>query len=228
MNRLGFGFLLLTVATVHTALGAGPCPTVGPSSFQGSNQAYINAGGGCNVVITIAANGSVSTVVTNSNPYDGSDDTLVGVVNNSTTPLSQLTVSGSSISGFEGDGICAFGAGGIAGDTFTSGSSSYCSASALSGTDPQDYQGPNQTFTNFSSGNAVTVVFSPAIAGGGGTNFFSLEEPPSNALTITTPTGTPTGGPQPTPAPASLILLATGIAAMGLYYLIQRQRSLNR
>jgi hypothetical protein len=228
MNRIGYGFLLLTAATMHIALGAGPCPSPGLSSFQGSNQAYISAGGGCNVIITIAANGSVSTSTVNSNPYDGSDDTLVGIVNNSSTPLTQLTVSGSAISGFEGDGICAFGAGGIAGDTFTSGSSSYCSASALAGTDPQDYQGPNQTFTNFSSGNAVTIVFSPAIAAGGGTNFFSLEEPPSNALTVTTPTGTPTGGGTPTPAPASLILLATGIAAMGLYYLIQRQRALNR
>lgn len=226
--RLGFGFSFLTLATIHVAFGVSPCPTPGLSSFQGSNQAYLTAGGGCNVVITIAANGSVSTTVTNSNPYDGSDDTLVGVINNSSTPLSQLTVSGSAISDFEGDGICAFGAGGIAGDTFTSGSSAYCSASALGGTDPQDYQGPNQTFTNFSSGNAVTVVFSPAIAGGGGTNFFSLEEPPSNALTVTTPTGTPTPLPTSTPAPASLILLATGIAAMGLYYLIQRQRSLNR
>jgi hypothetical protein len=225
--RLALSFSLLTLGTIHIALGAGPCPTPGLSNFQGSNQAYLTAGGGCNVIITIAANGSVTTTTVNANPYDGSDDTLVGVINNSSTALPQITVSGSNISGFEGDGICAFGAGGIAGDTFTSGSSAYCSTAALNGTDPQDYQGPNQTFTNFSSGNAVTVVFSPAIAGGGGTNFFSLEEPPSNSLTITTPTGTPTGVP-PTPAPASLILLATGIAAMGVYYMIKRQRSVNR
>lgn len=223
--RLGFGFVLLTLGTIHTALAISPCPTPGLSSFQGSNQAYLTAGGACNVVITIAANGSVSTSTLNSNPYDGSDDTLVGVINNSSTPLTQLTVSGSNISGFEGDGICTFGAGGLAGTSFTSGSSSYCSTAALNGTDPQDYQGPNQTYTNYSSGNSLTIVFSPAVAANGGTSFFSLEEPPSNALSVTTPASGPTGTPQPTPAPASLILLATGISAMGLYYLIQRQRA---
>jgi len=194
---------------------------VGPSTFQGSNGAYISAGAGCNVIVTVTSSGS-SVQVVNSNPYDGSDDTLVGVVNNTGAPLSQITVTGSNIGGFEGDGICTFGAGGIAGDTFTSGSSAYCSTQALAGTDPQDYYGPNMTFSNFGSGNSVTVNFSPALAAGGST-FFSLEEPPSNSLTVTTP-----GGTTPvtsTPAPASFYLAVVGLLALTGFYFYGRRAS---
>ncbi len=115
------GFLGMSGA----ALAVSPCPTVGHSTFQGDNQPYLTAGGGCNVLVTISAAGT-SVQIVNSQPYDGSDDTLVGVVNNTSAPLSQLTISGSAIANFEGDGVCVFGAGGIAGDTFTTGSSAYC------------------------------------------------------------------------------------------------------
>ena len=214
--RIWLSSMLLTVSAV-VAMGASPCPTIGQNSYQGDNTPYITAGGGCNTLITIAANGSITTTVPNPNPYDGIEDTLVGVVNNGTTPLTQLTLNGSGISGWDGDGICVYAAGGAANDTWTGQSSAYCSAAALAGTDPADYQGPNQTFTNYSSGDAVTVVFSPAIATGG-TSFFSLEEPPSTSLVVTSPGGTPT-----TPAPASIWLIAIGFCALGAYYL-QRTR----
>ena len=47
-------------------------------------------------------------------PYDGGDDTLVGVQNNSSTPVSAITVSGpgSDLSGFDGDGLCTYGVAG--------------------------------------------------------------------------------------------------------------------
>ena len=216
--RIWLSSMLLTVSA-GIVMGASPCPTIGLSNFQGNNQPYLTAGGGCNTLVTVASNGSMSVSVVNTNPYDGSDDNLVGVVNNGTTPLTQLTLSGSGISGWEGDGICAFAAGGIAGDTWTGQSSSYCTSSALSGTDPQDYYGPNMTFTNFSTGNAVTVVFSPALAAGA-TSFFSLEQAPSSALQVTGgPTPTPTSAPSPTPAPASIWLIAIGFCAVGGYYL---------
>jgi hypothetical protein len=203
---------LMTVFAVIAA-GASPCPTIGHSTYQGDNQAYLTAGGGCNTLVTVNANGTITITVVNSNPYDGSDDTLVGVVNNSATPLTSLTLSGSGISGFEGDGICVFGAGGIAGDTFTSGSSAYCGATQLNGTDPQDYYGPNMTFTNYTNGNAVTVNFTTAVPANGGTSFFSLEEPPSSSLIVTGP-----GGPTPTPAPSSVWLIVIGFCALGAFY----------
>src|SRR5271157_2050834 len=45
-------------------------------------------------------------------PYDDNDDTLVGIVNQSSKPLYAIQLSGSSTStpifGFEGDGICTY------------------------------------------------------------------------------------------------------------------------
>jgi len=207
---------ILSTAIAVIAAGA-TCPTINATSVEGSpNSPYLTAGGGCNTVITIAANGSVSTATVNPNPYDGVEDTLVGIVNNGTSAISQITVSGSGISGWDGDGICFFAAGGAAGDTWSGASSTYCSTSALNGSDPQDYYGPNMTFANFSSGNSVTIIFNPPLAAGAST-FFSLEEPPSVNLTVGPPVTT--GGPATTPAPASLWLLVIGLAALsGLYF----------
>jgi hypothetical protein len=206
--------LLLTVSAL-VAMGASPCPTVGFTTAEGDNTPYLTAGGGCNAVVTITTGGTTVTI-TNSNPFEGADDSLVGIINNGTTPVSTITLTGSGISGWDGDGICTFGAGGEFADTFTSGSSAYCSASQLAGNDPQDYYGPNMTFSNYSSGDAVTVTFSPAIAVGAST-FLSLEGLPSASLTAA-PGGTPT-----TPAPASIWLIAIGFCALGAYYL-QRTR----
>jgi hypothetical protein len=211
---------LVAFGAMTSAWAAGPCPTVGASTFQGDNTPYLSAGGGCNVVMTVSSTGTTVQVI-NSNPYDGSDDTLVGIVNSTSAPISQVTVSGANIAGWDGDGICVFGAGGAAGDTFTSGSSAYCSATALAGTDPQDYYGPNMTFTNFATGDAVTINFSPALAAGAST-FFSLEEAPSSSLTVTTPVTTPI---TTTPAPASLYLAGLGMLALCGFYFYSRKTS---
>jgi hypothetical protein len=206
-------WLTSTLLTVFAglAMGVSPCPTVGHSTFEADNTPYLTAGGGCNAVLTIAANGSTSVVIINSNPFDGEDDTLLGIVNNGTTPLTTITLTGSGISGWDGDGICIWGAGGLAGDTFTSGSSSYCTATQLSGSDPQDYYGPNMTFSNFASGSAVTVTFNPPLAAGAST-FLSLEGLPTASL-VATP-----GTPSATPAPSSIWLIAIGICALGSFY----------
>lgn len=215
--RIWLNSMLLTVFAT-AAFGVSPCPTVGASTYQGDNSGYLSGGGGCNVLVTVNANGTSTVTTVNASPYDGSDDTLVGVVNNGTTALSQLTISGTGISEWDGDGICVFAAGGLAQDTWTSGNSSYCSSAQLNGTDPQDYAGPNQTFTNFASGDTLTVLFNTPIPAGG-TAFFSLEEAP-NSTTLTVSAGS---GPTSTPAPASLWLIAIGFCAMGTYY-FQRTR----
>ena len=164
---------------------------------------------GCNVVITIAANGSVSTVVTDPSPYEGSEDVIIGVKNNSTSAVGSVALTSSSgVFGFEGDGIC----------TFTFPGSTYCSASAIAGTDPQDYQGPTSTFTNITGGgNNGTVVFNPSIAANGGSTYFSLEGVPTASLGVTVGGGTPT-----TPAPSSLILLGLGFAGLAAWQLGRR------
>jgi hypothetical protein len=62
---------------------------------------------GCAIVIVVNADGSRSLVTDLSQaPFDGDDDTLVGVLNKSASRLQGLPLSGSGIVGFDGDGLC--------------------------------------------------------------------------------------------------------------------------
>jgi len=195
----------LVVAGSAFAMAGTVCPAgsgASPFPYSPDNGA---GGTGCNVVITIAANGSISTVVKDTTPYENSEDALIGVVNNSASAVGSLNLTGSGVFGFESDGICIY--------TFVG--SGYCSASQKAGTDPGDYAGPTTTFTNFSSGNSGTVVFSPAIAGGGGSTYFSLEGIPTANLAVS-------AGPAGTPAPSSILLMLTALAGVGLFFLSRR------
>jgi hypothetical protein len=149
---------------------------------------------GCNVLITVNADRTTSVVIKDATPYENSEDILVGVLNNSSSTVPNLSLSGSGIFGLDGDGVC----------TFTFPGNGYCStnangASSISGQDPFDYYGPTSTYTNFSSGNSGTVNFTPPIAAGGSA-FFSLEGIPSATLGVTVAPGG--GGTTPIPTPA--------------------------
>jgi len=127
---------------------------------------------GCNVVITINADRSVTVTVTDPTPYEFSEDVLVGVLNNSSSSVPGITLSGAGIFALDGDGIC----------TFTFVGSGYCTPSQVAGTDPQDYYGPNTTFA-ITSVNTGTVNFTTPIAVGGST-YFSLDGLPSASLVV--------------------------------------------
>ncbi|MFL6106285.1 MAG: GDSL-type esterase/lipase family protein [Marmoricola sp.] len=89
--------------------------------------------------------------------YDGGDDTLVGIVNNSTTAVDSVTVSGpgSDLAGFDGDGLCSY---------------ITCTWAA-----PTGYEGPNNTFvTRPTDGDEAEVDFIAPLADGDAT-YFSLE-----------------------------------------------------
>lgn len=208
-------FLLVTAVlawVASSAFAGSVCPSSsGPSGFSHPPD---SAATGCNVVVTIAANGSVSTAVTDATPYENSEDVLVGVVNNSSTPVASLNLTGGAgndIFGFDGDGMCTY--------VFTG--NGYCTGSYYL-TDPGDYAGPTSTFTNISgNGLAGTVNFSPAVAASGGTTYFSLEGIPTGGLTaVVGPSG-----PSAVPSPSSITLLIVGFAVL---LLIQAKRKFAR
>ncbi len=144
---------------------------------------------GPTILITFGPGGTESiTQATSQGPYDGSDDTYVGVVNNSGSTINSFTVSSSTanIFGFESDGIDTYGAVENPGNPDTTG-----------------YGGPNGYFTNITTvGSTVsgTVNFLGGIPDGG-TDYFSLEE----SLTASS-----IGGSVPEPATWALMLIGFG------------------
>ena len=163
--------VLSTAASAVTS--ADPCPAIGQDTT------------GCALIITIDASGgvSVSPGPNSGTPYDGVEDTLIGVVNNSSQPIPSLALSSPlNIFGFDGDGICF-----ATYNTFAGGS--YCTSAEKSPASPDvaglDYQGPDNTWT-ISTLKTGDVNFTAPLAAGGNT-YFSLEQPLA-AADITFPT----------------------------------------
>jgi hypothetical protein len=203
MRNFTLGLTLLMLGSCAAWAG-----TVCPGAATGTNFPHPPdpTATGCNVVITVNANGSTTVTAPDSTAYENSEDVIVGVVNNSSGTVSSLSLSGSGIFGFDGDGIC----------TFTFAGSSYCTASQQAGTDPQDYQGPHNTFT-VTNANTGTVNFSPAIAPGG-TGYFSLEGTPATTIAATATVGPSTGNTASVPALSNwgLALLMAMIAGLSM------------
>jgi hypothetical protein len=132
------------------ANGASVCPAIGQDTD-------------CGVIITITDAGA-QVAATGQGPYDGVDDTLVGVVNNGKLPINSLILSsGTNIFGFDGDGIDTYGAPGNASDT-------------------TGYGGPDAYFTNINAAQTSgTVNFLTPIPVGGST-YFGLENSIANAV----------------------------------------------
>jgi len=148
----------------------------------------------CAVLIVFNADGSRTTLVDPTQPsFDGIEDTLVGVQNNSGLPVTSLALTGPGIFGFDGDGLC---------DTtaYNTGPPNNPSPSGCpygpyiyegrdtTGSVASTAPGSGNTFTitdvvTFSSG---TVDWSPGISNGGSA-YFSLEGPASSVAPPTTP-----------------------------------------
>ncbi len=152
----------------------------------------------CSLLVDVTGSGTQFLQDTSQGPYDGADDTLVGIVNQSSSPIFGVTITSQvqpPIFQFDGDGICTYATGGLVGIGGGFTGDSYCSTAQLNGTDPGDYEGPINTFGNINSTQTTgTVVFpAPGLAPGAST-YFSLENTPTAAQlsgggTLSTPPG---------------------------------------
>ena len=180
----------------------------------------------CQFLVTITGAGPSVAQDTSQGPYESSDDSLIGVQNNSSNSIKALPLAapGTSLFGFEADGICDPGApplpsgcvpvpGSPPGTTCGT-QSVACSFPPPAGEPPNyteagasgalpwpngdrqnGYEGPTSWFSGISANSSGgTVNFSPAIPPGG-SSYFSLEAPPSaSAIQVGTPTTTPGPG----------------------------------
>jgi hypothetical protein len=192
MKKVSIALAIAALALVGSASKASAAPIICPTAtgtFADPTYAII---GGCNTVITFNSNGSITTTIPNAAPYDGVEDTLVGVVNNTGSPITSFTLSGSNLFGFDGDGAC------VGGNQYES------VANCTGATDPNGYGGPGVTFSNLIGTNTGTVNFAPGIGANGGVAWFSLEEPPTLNIVVT----------PSVPEPTTLVLFGTGLLAV--------------
>jgi lysophospholipase L1-like esterase len=160
-------------AAASLAAAASPpftqCPAVGSDTS-------------CGLLVTIQKDASAVVSGDPTQPvYDGSDDTLVGVQNNShfwigSVPVSSTT--GLPLFSFDDDGLCSDGNSGAPPPTG-------CPFG------PTGYEGPGVSFTNISDdATSGTVNFSPPIPPHGST-YFSLEDQLSTVAPYDISGGTP-------------------------------------
>jgi hypothetical protein len=145
--------LALAGVFVSAGFAADPSPPFSQCPAVGADSS-------CALLIRIAPTGQAGVYGDPSQaPFDGVEDTLIGVQNDSSSSIASIPVSsstGKDLFGFDGDGVCTF---------------ITCTWAA-----PTSYEGPGVSFTNISADlTSGTVVFSPAIPPGGQT-YFSLEE----------------------------------------------------
>ena len=161
----------------------------------------VDESSGCQFLISVTNSGETVVPDPNQGPYEGVEDSLIGVVNNSSTPIYELPLSvpSSDLFGFDGDGICDPGGAPLltgcvptsqspAGQVCDGGQDEGCAFPPPTSTNPapagyvpSGYEGPTSWFSSISPDLSSGVVnFSPPLQPGQST-YFSLEEPPTGS-----------------------------------------------
>lgn len=140
-------FVQVGVASAsNTAPPFSECPQVGESPS-------------CEILLIVNPDNTVSVVSDPAvGPYDGGDDTLVGIINNSSSAVDAVTVTGdgTGLGGLDGDGLCTYG---VSGCPFGS----------------TGYEGPNtKIVTDSTNLDSAEIDFTGGLAPKA-TAYFSLE-----------------------------------------------------
>jgi hypothetical protein len=219
--RGALGVTLMTAAIALSAQGAQAQPF--------TQCPPVDADKSCQFLVTITAAGPSVAADPAVGAYENSDDSLIGVQNSSSNAIAALplSASGTTLFGFELDGICDPGAGpllpgcvavpGSPPGTTCGAQNVACSFPPPAGEPPNyteaggstalpwpngdrqnGYEGPTSWFSGIATDTSGgTVNFSPPIQPGGST-YFSLESPPSAAaIQVGAPTTTPPAGSAP-------------------------------
>jgi hypothetical protein len=167
------------IAVAGLSIGSASATPIYPAAGLDTGPGYI---------INIAPGGVFSITATGQGPYDGSDDTYVGIENNSGATVNSIHLSSTQdIFGFEGDGINSY----------------FAPPIPNNASDKTGYGGPASFFTITDAFNG-NVNFIGGLASGSFT-YFSLEERLNPQAIVITPT-------TPVPEPITLSLFGAGLA----------------
>jgi hypothetical protein len=141
----------------------------------------------CAILIVINPDGTVSIYQdATQGTYDGIEDTLVGVQDNCSvcSGVGSISLSGSNIFGFDGDGPCAGPLNNI-GFPAPYPPTADCPGGAYTSADPTDYETNNVTFT-ITDSSTGTANFGPALTSGSHAWFGLEEQLTASSVTVTT------------------------------------------
>jgi hypothetical protein len=190
LHRRSTAAILIAALALLTSMITVVAPSAASASATPSTPPFtqcpaVGASPTCAILVVINADRTVSVYHDPSvGPYDGGDDTLVGVQNDSSAPVDAITVTGpgTGLGGLDGDGLCTYG---VTGCPF-----GLVGCPSVS----TGYEGPGTCIvTDQSLPDSAEIDFPQAGLQAGSHTFFSLEGALTTAV-LTARQGHITGG----------------------------------